>query len=102
MVRQPARLEIPIPGWSIALEIISPGELRPVEQNSLQPNSMKACLSQPITHFEWLPEMLLDPLEAKLAESEVIELMVVEMGGVLAGRAFGLAVGQCAIQKKHG
>src|SRR4051812_41587163 len=81
-----AGLEEPIPARRIVAKLCAAGEaLVPGVQDLVQADAAEACLLQAVLDFEWLPELLPQPLEPESAEREVIEPVLGVKGGELLG-----------------
>jgi len=77
------------------------GKLLPVEPNSLQFDATESSAAEPVAYLERLPEVLFDSLKAELAESEVVELVIVVLSGILSCRVQRFAGCQRPIDQQH-
>src|SRR5262249_51561385 len=80
----PPRLEDPAPGRRLVAQVLGAAELVPGQPHLPQPHPPEAGPAQPVAHLEWLPEVLLQPPVAELAEGEVVPGVLGVVGGVLA------------------
>src|SRR4051812_16880080 len=67
----------------------------------LFPYQLEARAREAVADLERLPEMLIEPLKAKLAEGEIVKGVIVEMRRILACRLQRLAAIHGPIKQQH-
>src|SRR5437879_10714000 len=97
-----AGLHEPVPRRRQMLEVAATGELLPRQQHGRQLEAMEAGALEAVADLKRLPEVLLQALVAELAEGEIVQGMLAQRRGVLAGRGDRLAGRQRPIDEQHG